>query len=329
MYLLIQWDEINLIFLRSAKREVLIEICGLDMHQEKENYYLQKYLPLLNTIFISNMSKTQTYDSLYEILKLRQSELNLDNKFKGVSIYLYNYINGKLSPNIIHKFTSINKLSQYLGVSRETISIYLNTHVPFRGNLFLTNLVENIELSEKLISDMTQVLELDRNIAKKVWVYFIEANGAVTKTIYDSIGTVAKALDVHHTSINNHLDKWITGGLKGNSLFSAELNNLDLKKLMDTHSLRKFNNLNVWVYDALTLELIDSFSSMQKAADYFNVHYRSLLKHLDTKLATNKNSRLILVFSKELTLLEKESLKSVNKATNETTPVWVYKNVNG
>ena len=48
---------------------------------------------------------------------------------------------------------------------------------------------------------------------------------------------------------------------------------------MNTHSLRKFNNLNVWVYDALTLELIDSFSSMQKAADYFNVDYRSLLKH--------------------------------------------------
>jgi hypothetical protein len=45
---------------------------------------------------------------------------------------------------------------------------------------------------------------------------------------------------------------------------------------MDTHSLRKFNNLNVWIYDALTLELIDSFSSMQKAADYFNVDYRSL-----------------------------------------------------
>jgi hypothetical protein len=161
------------------------------MHQEKENYYLQKYLPLLNTIFISNMSETQTYDSLWaehpsilrthglrssttyrqaaaEILKLRQSELNLDNKFEGVSIYLYSYINGKLSPNIIHKFTSINKLSQYLGVSRETISIYLNTHVPYRGNLFLTNLVEDIEMSEKLISDITQGLELDRNIAKKV-----------------------------------------------------------------------------------------------------------------------------------------------------------------
>jgi transposase-like protein len=232
------WDKFNF---------SIIEICELDMHQEKENYSLQKYLPLLNTIFISNMSETQTYDSLWaehlsilrtyfvvlrstsyrqaaaEILKLRQSELNLDNKFEGVSIYLYSYINGKLSPNIIHKFTSINKLSQYLGVSRETISIYLNTHVPYRGNLFLTNLVEDIEMSEKLISDITQGLELDRNIAKKVWVYFIEANGAVTKTTGGPVGTVAKALDIHHTSINNPLDKWTTGGLKGNYLFSAAL----------------------------------------------------------------------------------------------------------
>ena len=29
----------------------VIEICNLDMHRERENYYLQKYLPLLNTIF--------------------------------------------------------------------------------------------------------------------------------------------------------------------------------------------------------------------------------------------------------------------------------------
>ena len=45
---------------------------------------------------------------------------------------------------------------------------------------------------------------------------------------------------------------------------------------MDTHSLRKFNNLNVWVYDTLTLELIDSFSSMQKAADYIDAGRGSL-----------------------------------------------------
>jgi hypothetical protein len=78
-------------------------------------------------------------------------------------------------------------------------------------------------MSEKLISDITQELELNRNIAKKVWIYFIEANGAVTKTTGSPVGTVAKALNIHHTSINNPLDKWITGGLKGNYLFSAAL----------------------------------------------------------------------------------------------------------
>lgn len=52
----------------------VIEICNLDMQEERENYFLQKYLPLLNTIFKSNLSDTQTYDSLYEVLKLRQLE---------------------------------------------------------------------------------------------------------------------------------------------------------------------------------------------------------------------------------------------------------------
>ena len=56
---------------------------------------------------------------------------------------------------------------------------------------------------------------------------------------------------------------------------------------MEISSLRKFNNNRVWVYNASTLKLIsDSFSSMQKAADYFKVDYRSILNHLDTNLAT-------------------------------------------
>lgn len=158
-------------------------------------------------------------------------------------------------------------------------------------------------------------------------MYFIKADGTVVKTIYDSIGGVAKVLNIHHTVINNHLDKWIKGGLEGNYLFSSELDSLELEKLKEISLLRKHNNLKVWVYDALTLELIsDVFSSMKKAADYFNVDYRSLLNHLDTKLATVKGGKLVLLFSNELTKLEKESLlNKVKKATNETTPVWVYK----
>ena len=47
---------------------------------------------------------------------------------------------------------------------------------------------------------------------------------------------------------------------------------------------------------------------MQKAAEYFDVDYRSILNHLDTKLATKKGEQLVLLFSKELTKLEKTEL---------------------
>lgn len=56
---------------------------------------------------------------------------------------------------------------------------------------------------------------------------------------------------------------------------------------------------------------------MKKAADYLNVDYRSLLNHIDTKLASVKCGKLVLFFSNELTELEKESLlNKVKKATN-------------
>ena len=126
------------------------------MQEKRENYFLQKYLPLLNTIFKSNLSDIQIYDSLYDILKLRQLEPDYDNKYQGIYIYLYEYANGKLDTGY-KTFNSINELSNYLGVARETLSIYLNTYVPFRNNLFLTINIESFELvprGEELVSSL-------------------------------------------------------------------------------------------------------------------------------------------------------------------------------
>jgi hypothetical protein len=128
---------------------------------------LQTYLPLLNTIFKSNLNETQTYDSLYEMLKVKQLESNFENKYQGICIYLFEYINGQLRTSC-KTFTSIHELPNYLGVARETLSVYLNTYVPFKNKLFLTNKLESFELVEKLISDATQGLNLGQNIAKKV-----------------------------------------------------------------------------------------------------------------------------------------------------------------
>lgn len=183
---------------------------------------------------------------------------------------------------------------------------------------------------EKLISDATQGLKLDSNLAKKVWMYVIEADGSIVKTSHKSKGAVAKLLNVQDRIITNHIDKWIKGGINGNYIFSYELDTIELEKLLEISSLRKFNNNRVWAYNASTLELIsDSFSSMQKAADYFKVDYRSILNHMDTNLATLKDGKSVLLFSHELSKPEKDLLSnSIKKAVNETVSVWVYKSVN-
>ena len=62
-----------------------------------------------------------------------------------------------------------------------------------------------------------------------------------------------------------------------------------MEKLIEFSSLRKTRNRTVWAYNAITLELItNSLISLQKAAEYFNVEYRSVLNHLDSELATKK-----------------------------------------
>lgn len=105
----------------------IIEICDLSIQQDRKDFYLQKYLPLLNTIFKINFSEIQPYDSLYEILGLKQSKFDSDNK--DLYVYLYNYCNNQISNNN-RILSSISGSSKEYGIARETISVYLNTYVP-------------------------------------------------------------------------------------------------------------------------------------------------------------------------------------------------------
>lgn len=58
--------------------------------------------------------------------------------------------------------------------------------------------------------------------------------------------------------------------------------------------------------------------------------YRTLLKNLNTGIATFKGDKLILFFSKELNNLEKELfINNFTKAANKTTPLWVYYLIGG
>ncbi len=150
-------------------------------------------------------------------------------------------------------FSSINELSKNLNISRETISVYLNTYVPYNNFLFLTNEIKSVDLVEKLITDAIHGLSLNHNLPKKIWMYCIESDGTVIKTELKSKSAAANLLNVQHLVITNHLDKWIKGGINGYYLFTNELSNLELEKLTEFSSFRKSRNCTVWVYNAITL----------------------------------------------------------------------------
>jgi hypothetical protein len=62
----------------------IVEVCDLNIQEDREKFYLQKYLPVLNTIFKNNFGQIQSYDSLYDslydILRLIKLQLDLDKK---------------------------------------------------------------------------------------------------------------------------------------------------------------------------------------------------------------------------------------------------------
>lgn len=269
----------------------------------KRKFYLKKYLPLLNTVFKSNFSEAQIYDTLYSQLKAKQSNLEFYNKYKGIPIYVYTYCNEQITKEFV-KYDSINTLSKKIGVSRVTIKRYLNTNVPFNNDLFYTDVISDFNLTSGLISEAIKGLNLNSTLPNKVLAY--NASGEILH--FDSREAAARFLNVQSITIRNHIDSWIIGGVNGYYLFSEELSQIEQEKLVELSSLRKTKNCKVWVYDANNLESVyETFSSMQKAADHFNVDYRSILKHLDTFKATIKNDKLVLFF---LALREKINIRS-------------------
>lgn len=108
-----------------------------------------------------------------------------------------------------------------------------------------------------------------------------------------------------------------------------------LKKLSEYITLG--NKIKVWAYDATTLDLINNepFSSMSVAADYFKVNYRTINRHLDTKLATKQNILHVYLFKKEINSdLKMELMKQADKFHYALIPpgygeIWVYKSVEG
>jgi len=314
----------------------IVEICSHEEQGMKENAYLQEYLPLLNTNFVSNYTESKVYTSLWDILELNRSEDVLNNN-GIIPVYVYKYSNSNLDKTYV-LYNSINKANEDTKVSRVTIKRYINTNVPIKNLLFYSKPVDNFVSTNELIKNTSKGFNLYSSSPKEVWVYSLPVTHTANLNepvkelkvqYFISRAKVCEYLNVSYKNINSYVDNWKPGGLQGYYLFNQPLNEKEVQDLIELISIKvPEHKTKVWAYEAKTLKLINNspFDSMNKTGDYFNVDYRSISSNLDTKLAVNKNGMWVYFFTAELSVtVRDELLNNLTLAKNVTTAVWVYK----
>ena len=90
-------------------------------------------------------------------------------------------------------------------------------------------------------------------------------------------------------------------------MFSNKLNCEEIHRLLNNvDSLQLGNKKEVWIYNAETLELVNNmpYASLKLAAEYLEVDYRTIKRHLDTKISSSKK---VYLFSKNIDLPTKNN----------------------
>ncbi len=285
----------------------IIEMCSAPEQGARENYYLQKYLPLLNTTFSSSFSESQIYKTLATKLSMLKDNNTIYVSGKSKEVYVYEIMSDNINQKYA-KYKSIIEASQLQKIARGTISIYTDTNIPFKGKLYNSKPIIDFKETFKLVKTVSNDFKLNSNIAQEVWAYdaqtleLIKGNPFVSKT------QASDAIGISRNVINYFIDTSKAEGIKGTYLFSKQLTDKEINKLLtNVNTLQLGNKKKVWVYNSQTLDLTNNFPSLKLAAEYFNVEYRTIKRHLDTKTATSEK---VYLFSKKLDYFTIKELKN-------------------
>jgi hypothetical protein len=319
----------------------IVETCSKDKLGNRENFYLQKYLPLLNSVFSSSITEDAINTTLKSKLKeLRRSNseyssLEISNSSgRKVPVYIYDISEKGINPFPTY-FNTIRAASLALEINPTSLSQYRDTSIPYRGKLVYTNPIKDLDEVFEVSKKNTPEDLLNKVIPVKVWVYEAKTLELVKGSPFFSKRKASMGLGISRRVIDYFLDKGKAEGVKGNYLYSRPLDDKEIKSLIKvSKNLELGNKRKVWAYNAKTLELINNspFPSIQLAANYFNVEYRTISRHLDTKLATLKKKIYVYFFKKEMDLKLKEELTKDKPTTAGyiRTEIWVYRvGVNG
>ena len=139
----------------------------------------------------------------------------------------------------------------------------------------------------------------------------------------------SKCLGISRRVIDYFLDTGKPEGVKGRYLYTRPLTNSEIKTLnLVSENLQLGKKIKIWAYNAKTLELINNtpFPSLKDTANYFNVNYKTITRHLDTKLATIQNKTLVYFFKNQISSeLINELKKYKPVASYARSEIWVYK----
>lgn len=296
----------------------IVEVCSPNEQGIRENFYLQKFSPLLNSTFSSSFSESDIYTSLTDKLKnLKPETLSLEiNSNQPIPVFVYCLDDTSINKKLV-KYNSMAEVIKKEEIPYNTLLLFIDINVPFINKLYLTRPIIDFEKTFDNIKEILKEVKLYLNTPQTVWAYEAKTLVLVKGSPFSSKTLASSELGIRRNVINYFLDTGKPEGVKGTYLYSRPLNDKEIQNLLNiSESISLGNKLEVWAYEAKTLNLINNapFSSISAAANYFNVEYRTISRHLDTKVATNKNNLFVYFFKKEINLdLKTELIKNTIK----------------
>lgn len=109
----------------------IIEICPTKAQGLKENYYLQEYLPLLNSAFISRTTEHKIFATLTSILESKKPAGSLEKPYTRRQIWIYKFKDSTILPEGV-EYANVSKARLATGAGPQTIKKYIDTNVPLR-----------------------------------------------------------------------------------------------------------------------------------------------------------------------------------------------------
>lgn len=247
-------------------------------------------------------------------------------------IYVYNIDENGINTNY-KIFSSLSEASRNLNINIASISQYKDTPIPFKGKLFYTQPILDFTQVFEASKLNTPVTLTNEVVAIKVWAYDAKTLELINNAPFESkIKASTLWVGISRTVIDYFIDTDKAEGVKGRYLYTKPLINAEIIKLRSmSENLQLGNKKIVWAYDANTFNLINNkpFISLEEAAKYFNVNYRTITRHLDTKLVTMQNGKLVFLFKNEISpdLLEELKNNKSNITRYSRSAIWVY-NIN-